>query len=342
MGDSAIRVDDMGATAIDEDEVAVEDPSLPPPRRAWIAVFLALLSPISAFLYTGTPRLTLPFIAIQVLLAIWLVAGWTASFAGFFAYFAIFIGQGLIGMAVAGFVAARQPRPIHLARYQRYWIYLAVIIAIGAGQRVAASVDGPAVVGVESSSMFPTLWSSDLVLATGGELNNYEPRRGDIVVYWHPQQPGERWIKRIVAVSGDYLTIDDGQLIVNGEPVERVDTDPYIWEPRPGLRLTFKRAVETWPTGLDPEERTVETVHTGSLTGNYHNEDNLRIVGDNVYVMGDYRDNSLDSRAQFHGLLPIKNITHRVVGILYSPRRELTMVPVYSQTVTIPDAETAE
>lgn len=334
MGDSAVRAEDM-ALEPDEldtaaDEAANQDTKLPQPRRAWIAVFLALLSPISALLYTGTPRLAVPFIALQVLLAIWLVLGWTASFVGFFAYFALFIGQGLVGMVLAGIVAAKQPRPQRLAPYQRYWIYLAIIIAIGAGQRVAASVDGPAVVGIESSSMFPTIWSSDLVLATGGAYSSYEPKRGDIVVYWHPQQPGERWIKRIVALPGDRLSLDNGLISVNGEAVNRVDTDPYIWEPRPNIRLTFNRRVETWPTSLDAEGRQFETVHTRDMTSNYHNFDDLEIAEGEVFVMGDYRDNSLDSRAPFHGPLPLENITHRVVGILYSPRRELSMVPVYN------------
>ncbi|MEM6904054.1 MAG: signal peptidase I, partial [Pseudomonadota bacterium] len=147
---------------------------------------------------------------------------------------------------------------------------------------------------------------------------------------WHPQQQGERWIKRIIAIPGDVLTIDDGTIIVNGETVTREATDPFVWEPRPNLRLTFNRAIETWPKALDEDGRTVETVYTGTLTGDYHNESNLRIAGNNVYVMGDYRDNSLDSRALFHGFLPVENITHRVVGILHSPRREMSMVPVYS------------
>ncbi|MAJ65402.1 MAG: signal peptidase I [Alphaproteobacteria bacterium] len=315
---------------VGEDE-AGRDKSLPPPRRAWIAVLIALLSPIAGVLYAGAPRLVWPFLALQLLMAVWLVTGWAASFVGFFAYLVLMIGQGLLGMVVAGIVAHTAPQPMKLARYQRYWIYLAIIIAFGAGQRLAASINGPAVVGVDSSSMFPTLWSSDLALATGGRFTTYEPRRGDIVVYWHPKSDGERWIKRIVALPGDHLDMKDGQLVINGHAVERTPMEPYTWEPRPGLVLNFNHMREHWPKELDSEERSIDTVNIAALVGNYNNRTDYVVPDGHVFVMGDYRDNSLDSRTRLHGPLPIDNITHRVVGILWSPRRKLSLAPVYDQ-----------
>ena len=302
----------------------------PPPRRPWLAVLLALLSPIAGILYAGAPRWVWPFLAAQILMAVWLLAGWTSSFAGFFGYLALLFSQGLAGMALAGILAARNREVETLAPYQRYWIYLLIIVAFGIGQRLAATIEGPAAVGVESSSMFPTIWSGDLVLATGGPYNRYEPARGDIVVYWHPKQPGERWIKRIVALPGDTITMRNGALTIGDAEVSQEELEPYIWTPRPHLTLTFNQRRETWPTSLDGEARSFNTVHVGDLRSDYHNLDGLVVPEGHVFVMGDYRDNSLDSRASFHGPLPIDNITHRVEGILWSKRRDLSLVPIYT------------
>jgi signal peptidase I len=303
---------------------------VPPPRRAWIAVLMALLSPVAACLYVGRGRLALTFFALQLFLALWLVAGWADSFSGFFIYLGLFIGQGLAGMALTGILAARHRQPVRLARYQRYWIYLAVIIAIGGGQRLAAAVNGPAVVGVKSSSLFPVAWSGDLVLAVGGPFTSYEPARGDIVVYWHPKQEGERWIKRVIGLPGDRLDMVDGHISINGIPLQYRQEPPLTWLVREDLSFTFSRLLESWPKELDPAARSHEMVYTGLLTGNYHNLSGYVVPEGHVFVMGDYRDNSLDSRTSMHGPLPIANITHRVVGLLWSPRREAFLRDIYA------------
>ncbi|MEO0394115.1 MAG: signal peptidase I, partial [Pseudomonadota bacterium] len=211
MSEAGEALDGDGDIWVDNEELVTKGG--PPPRRAWIAVLLALLSPIAGVLYAGAPRWVLPFLAAQIIMAVWLLIGGTSSFIGFFGYLALLFAQGLAGMIVAGIMAIKNRQLTQLAPYQRYWLYLLIIVGFGVGQRVAATVEGPAAVGVKSSSMFPTIWSSDLVLATGGPYNRYEPARGDIVVYWHPKQPGERWIKRIVALAGDRLSLEDGLIV---------------------------------------------------------------------------------------------------------------------------------
>ncbi|MEO0392740.1 MAG: S26 family signal peptidase, partial [Pseudomonadota bacterium] len=114
------------------------------------------------------------------------------------------------------------------------------------------------------------------------------------------------------------------------QPVDRETLEPYVWNPRPHLSLTFNQRLESWPASLDAEARSFQTVHVGDLRSDYHNLDGLVVPDGHVFVMGDYRDNSLDSRTSFHGPLPIENITHRVVGILWSPRREISLVPIYT------------
>ncbi len=53
-----------------------------------------------------------------------------------------------------------------------------------------------------------------------------EPKRGDIVVFWAPDTPDTRYVKRVIGVEGDTVQIDDGVVFLNGEKLE----EPYIRE----------------------------------------------------------------------------------------------------------------
>ena len=90
---------------------------------------------------------------------------------------------------------------------------------------VAASVSGLLplqIVRVESGSMAPTLGPGDLVLV---ERNPGRVERRDVVVVPDPQT-GERLVKRVAAVGGDTLRLDDGVLVVDDEPVCEPGIDP--------------------------------------------------------------------------------------------------------------------
>ncbi len=110
----------------------------------------------------------------------------------------------------------------------------------------------------------------------------HSPARGDIIVFDAPPQPGTDYVKRIIGVPGDTVTVDHGAPIVNGVRLHETYVDPQ--------RLG--------PTGGD---RPVQ---------------NLRIPDGYYFTMGDNRVGSSDSRSW--GLLPRKNIHGRVV-LVYWP-----------------------
>jgi signal peptidase I len=112
------------------------------------------------------------------------------------------------------------------------------------------------------------------------------PQRGDVAVFDSPSD-GTRLIKRIAAVGGDTVSLVDGQLRVNGQPlgeagVERFDGKP-AW-----LNLT---------------------------DGGGPNIDRLEIPPGMVLALGDHRGNSLDGR--FFGLISEQELVGRAVGIYY-------------------------
>jgi signal peptidase I len=128
--------------------------------------------------------------------------------------------------------------------------------------------------------------------------------RGDIVVFHHPQPP--MLIKRVVGIPGDRLRVADGQVLINGVPLD----EPYaIFEPAPPnpARDNFPGAVYPGQP-VDPEWwRQME-----SLT-----RDGEFVVPQGEYfVLGDNRNHSLDSR--FWGLVPRQAIVGRPLVIYFS------------------------
>jgi signal peptidase I len=110
---------------------------------------------------------------------------------------------------------------------------------------------------VHQVSMKPTLLEGDRILLSRLTYHFRDPKAGDVVVFHSPLHEGEDLVKRIVAVAGDRVAVHAGDLYVNGLVVE----EPYLLEPDFGGEL---------------REQVVPPNH--------------------VFVMGDNRDESGDSR----------------------------------------------
>jgi len=172
---------------------------------------------------------------------------------------------------------------------------------------------------------------------TKGRLFGRLPKRGDIVIV---TPPGTRtdYIKRVIGLPGDTLRMIDGQLFINGQPVKRqalkpdmvpIDvnspcgspSDPALYDFRVRgadgkmyCRVPVVR--ETLPNG-----HSYETVELGRST-----EDNfgpVTVPADHVWLMGDNRDDSADSRVAewlggLGGPVPWENIGGRAEFITFS------------------------
>jgi len=177
---------------------------------------------------------------------------------------------------------------------------------------------------IPSGSMIPTLRIGDLILVNKFHygvrlpvihtkiLDNNSPERGDVMVFRYPPQPNLDYIKRVVAVPGDEVAYLGKQLSVNGQPVPRTpeadfydkDTLSYSKQFREELggkvyrtlnddeRPAFVPGASEFPF-RDQCRYTVEGVTCKVPAGHY-------------FMMGDNRDNSLDSR--FWGFVPESHI----------------------------------
>jgi signal peptidase I len=110
------------------------------------------------------------------------------------------------------------------------------------------------------------------------------PHPGEIVIFQHPENPDIDLIKRCIAVAGQIVEIRDKEVLVDGEPA---------WGP-PGLKHSDRRMLTNQRDNFGPFE----------------------VPPGHIFVMGDNRDNSFDSR--FFGAVPLDNLRARPLLIYFS------------------------
>jgi signal peptidase I len=180
---------------------------------------------------------------------------------------------------------------------------------------------------IPSESMENTLLIGDYLLVDkfcyGGSkfLDHILPyravHRGDIVVFHYPVHPSEHFVKRVVGVPGDRIHLVNRQVYVNGTPL----TESYVRYSSPThdiFRDDFPRG--TLVPGLPIEWwlQMQKLVEDGELI----------VPEGHYFVLGDNRDESLDSR--YWGFVPRENIIGRPLLIYWSVRSAEDDMPVSS------------
>ena len=160
---------------------------------------------------------------------------------------------------------------------------------------------------IPSGSMEPTLEIGDRILVSKyaygwsrhslpfspplghGRLAGREPARGDIVVFKRPGDGRTDIIKRLVGLPGDRIQVRSGVLTINGAPVGQTPGAVRVKDDH-GYPVVVEEAAETLPNG-----RTYLTHSQGPRTA-AANTGVYRVPAGCYFMMGDNRDNSVDSR----------------------------------------------
>ena len=127
-----------------------------------------------------------------------------------------------------------------------------------------------------------------------------DPKRGDVAVFKLPSDNDTDYIKRIIGLPGDKITVTDGVLTINGQEVKRTRSVDFV-DDEPGGESAMKY-VETLPNGV---------VYDTLDKGPYSSADNAGpfvVPTDHYFMMGDNRDNSTDSRFPSVGYVPYENL----------------------------------
>ncbi|GLR89874.1 signal peptidase I [Bradyrhizobium iriomotense] len=186
---------------------------------------------------------------------------------------------------------------------------------------------------IPSGSMTPTLIVGDYVLASkyaygydrysfpyalplfSGRILASDPARGDIVVFRAGKDASVDYIKRVVGLPGDRIQMQQGELVINDRPVARErlkdSLNAAVCGLDPGARV--KRWREALPNGVSYE--TYDCIDNGY----YDNTLVYTVPAGHVFVLGDNRDNSTDSRVMTSiGYVPMDHLVGRVSRIFWS------------------------
>ncbi len=258
----------------------------------------------------------------------WLWFGAGGLFAGA-ASLALSIVAAIHAFRLAGQWPAGRVRPLFSRWYGAMGGLLAVVAVLF---YVRAFVVEP--FSMPSGSMQPTIAPGAVLIVGKWGYGNYgsygisvahrplsaEIRHGDVIVFEYPVAPLIRYAKRVLGLPGDTVAYRRGQLSINGLAVKRTPVADFVDPAQATVMHQFEEQLSGARYRIlhDRSERTYFQV-----IKDFPLRDNCRIDAEGIecevpdghyYVMGDNRDNSVDSRAW--GFVPARNVVGKVLRVM--------------------------
>ena len=157
--------------------------------------------------------------------------------------------------------------------------------------------------------------------AKDGRLFGSVPHRGDVAVFRFTKDTSIDYVKRVIGLPGDRIQIKGGDLYINGTLAPRVAQGDYEDADESGTRILAKRYNETLPNGVkhDVLKYSDESRFDVANEVDPNNTQEYVVPEGDLFMMGDNRDNSADSRFQNElGFVPMENLVGRAQFIFFS------------------------
>lgn len=294
---------------------ASPEPTKNHPRRPWLAGLLSLLLPGLGQLYNGDINKAAWFIVSFVLLStvalsgasLYLPPAWTMD--ALLLVIALIVIVWLVSMAEA-VLAARHRQNYQAHRWQGTGSYLLIFLSISLLLIPALTkhirthyVES---FRVPSNSMEPNVIAGDMLFADK-RYNcpgcRTQVRRGDVAIFYYPNDRSQYYIKRIIGLPGDRIRIDGHNVTVNEQ------TLAVSRQQKQGLWVVAERTADKeWLTVWRHSETPQPNI-------------NLTVPAGEVFVLGDNRAHSNDSR--FFGTVPLSDVIAEARQIWLSYNRPL-------------------
>lgn len=146
-----------------------------------------------------------------------------------------------------------------------------------------------------------------------GRIFASKPKRGDVAVFKLPRDNSTDYIKRVIGLPGDEIQMKNGVLHINGKQVPKRRVGNFVARRENGLTYRIPKFEETLPNGVKYHVLDAEP------NAPFDNTRVFKVPAGHYFMMGDNRDNSTDSRAQWGvGFVPYQNLVGRAEIIFFS------------------------